>query len=235
MQFDFSVVDWSDDDSSPFDQCDYSSSGSSSSSTLLSSLSSKTPTVRFSQNDEIFLIPHVKEYSEEDIQAIWYRPYEFREMRSQAHRIVHAIEQQKQHQTIPAAPSESDSMTMRGLEFRTSEGSLKRSLHKREAYTAVMEEQERQWMTGQEDPDRIAAAYKIISTKCHGLALFRGIRDEHDVRTFTMNSNERSGGVKSLEKATSCCRRNAVLEDIKILNASTSLSNLLSPPSPAAA
>ena len=76
MQFDFSTADWSDD-SSPFDQCDKS----------FSSLDSqqRSPTaIRFSKDaDEIFEIPHVSTFSDEQKTARWYQPQDYRFFRLQ--------------------------------------------------------------------------------------------------------------------------------------------------------
>ena len=136
-------------------------------------------------------------------------------------------------------PIETEHMTSRGLEFRTTEGGMKRSYHKRQAYAAVLEEQERQWVTGCENPDRIAAAYQYVSCKCQGLALLRGIQDEHEIRDFVKatppskeNDDSSSPSLPPcMESTAPCkpyeaeitCRRLQVLDDIKILSGASEL------------
>lgn len=230
-QFDFSFVDWSDDDSSPFDQCDSSSSDAI--STVSSSLhcSTRTTKIRFAQEDDVVDHIHINNFTQEDIEACWFRPHEFRAMRESAQQFVDMMEAQNK-QSI-----ENDTMTSRGLEMRTTQGGSKRSAHRRQAYGAVMAEQERQWNYGRDEPDRIAAAYQIISSKCLGLALLRGVQDEHDVREYvseptTPSSSEEPTTACTISSSTSVestcpskpyeiesnIRRLAVLEDLKILS-----------------
>jgi hypothetical protein len=238
MTFDFSCVDWSDD-SSPFDQCDSSSSicgDTLSLSSYSSSLtSSNSPKVRFAQEDEIFEIPHVKDFSKEDVQATWYRPDEFLEMRSQIQRATLMMEE---HGDLPVV--ESDTFSIRGLEFRTEEGGLKRSQHKQEATAAVLEAQQRLWNQGLQDSEYIAAAYRAVSARCLGMALLLGIQDQYDVRAHVQSEDEpcieadptSSSPCKPYELDL-CSRRVAVLEDIKILSGASGLE--LWPANPAAA
>lgn len=144
MQFDFSaVVDWSDDSSSPFEQYNEQSS-----------LSSRTPSIRFAAEDEVFEIPGV---IEEDIHHLWFQPEEFQRMEDELMESVQRIEQQKSN------VCENDVL---GLEPCTMEGSRRRSQSIRAVCSAVLEEQKRQWRKGQEIPDRIAAVYQIVATKC---------------------------------------------------------------------
>lgn len=80
MQFDFSTADWSDD-SSPFDQCD----GSFSSLDTQQQQQQRSPTaIRFSKDaDEVFEIPHVSTFSDEQKTASWYQPQDYRFFRLQ--------------------------------------------------------------------------------------------------------------------------------------------------------
>lgn len=221
MQFDFSSFDWSDDDSSPFDQCDSSNSGCGEPLSMSSSSSStRTPTVRFAQEDEIFDHLHINDFTEDDINATWFRPDEFRQMRSQIQQSVSEIEEQD------GQGVDTDTLTMRGLEFRTIEGGMKRSFHKREAYAAVLEEQTRQRRYGLENLERIAAAYQIVSYKCLGMALLRAVQDEQDARESSVSSpsstTESTSPVKPYEAELNS-RRLAVLEDIKILSGASEI------------
>ncbi|CAB9502031.1 expressed unknown protein [Seminavis robusta] len=243
MSFDFSCVDWSDDDSSPFDQCESSVSSISSSESSVTSTTSLTPTntrstrVRFAQEDEVFEVLHVKDFSEDDIKAAWYRPEEFREMRFQIQRDIFLMEQQRNDLSV-----ESDTFTKRGLECRTSEGSLKRSQQRLKAYAAVLQTQQRLWREGREDPEQIAAAYRLVSSRCLGMALLQGIQDHHDVRERTVETPSQSSNPSCPvleddddDEDDSCApnkpkeckiissRRLAVLEDIKILSGASEL------------
>ena len=229
MQFDFAFVDWSDEDSNPFDQCECSSSSNSSNSSQCSG--NRAITIRFAQEDEIFEIPHIKDFSPLQIEATWYRPEEFRAMRSQVQQV---IAEHADSDCDVSSSTSSASEAMRGLEYRTPQGNMKRSWHKRQAYASVLEEQERQWLCARHDPERIAAAYMLVSTKCHGLALFQGLKDEQDAKacrdcgdeqspssTGEINNNNSNSTTaatvcKTLDMQTSCYRRIAVLDETAI-------------------
>jgi len=253
--FVFAFVDWSDEDVSPFDQ-DTSSSCDDSVSISEASSEGSTTRIRFALEDDVVDHLHINDYTEDDINATWFRPHEFREMRERARRFINVVEQRQQHQPEEEPVDENDDDTtmspiatscLRGLEFRTTEGGMKRSIHKREAYASVLQEQERQWMYGRHSPDRIAAAYQVISAKCQGLALLQGVQDEHDIREYVRpvspstntNTTPSSQSTSTVVDTRGTCpstssyqstspskpyemeaniRRIAVLEDIKILS-----------------
>lgn len=171
---------------------------------------------------------HIRDYSEDDINATWFRPHELRQMKSQLQQLIPQLEQRLKHRDM----TEQDFLAMRGLESRTTQGGMKRAYHKREAYAAVIEEQERQWRSGREDPERIAANYQVVAVKCQGYALLQGIQDEHDVREFIASSSPSSSSNSASTESTSPIKpyeaelyagRLAVLDDIKILSGASEL------------
>ena len=84
MQFDFSTADWSDDDSSPFDQCNRSSSSLSLDDANTSTQQRSPITIRFSKAaDKVFVIPHVSSMSAEQKRSSWYQPEDYRLFRMQ--------------------------------------------------------------------------------------------------------------------------------------------------------
>jgi hypothetical protein len=188
--FDYSCVDWTDDDTSPFDQCDDQEQEeeelNSSSSCVCHYSSSvlsieRKRTIRFALEDQVLEIPNREDYSASDIQATWYNRHEFLSMRRQ---ISHALQVLETNCERPSPPP-------RGLEYRTEEGARKRTLNKRDAHSAVLSEQEHQWRAGaMENPERIAANYNAVSVKCAGMALLAGVQDEQNVRDYLQDTRQ---------------------------------------------
>ena len=245
--FDFSCVDWSDDDANPFDECDTDCSELQS-SCCYEALERRQRVISFAEEEELHEIPSLEEYSLEEKQAAFYSKSEFSTMRTQAQQVLLLLENSIR------GVSESDTFTSRGLECRTDMGGRKRTHNRREAYHWVFSEQERQWRCGENDTERIATVYKAVSCNTTANALMSGVEDEQAVqdylqdaraqlhRLFSENNNasndtctkedysddcscscitkpeeNRIGAAAAITKA-SMFRRVAVLEDIKLLN-----------------
>lgn len=85
---------------------------------------------------------------------------------------------------------EDDNHTSRGLEYRTQEGAWARYENKRDAYNAVLDEQDRQWKVDQDDFERIRAIYLEHSTKCAEAAVGRAKNDYEDAMVLHKESQE---------------------------------------------
>lgn len=148
LQFDFSVVDWSED-TSPYDQCWGEAPQSEQSSVSSSSSDQRATLVRFAPTAQVHEIPHFKDYSIEEINATWFQSEEMVEMRNRMRQDAIRIEQ-----------GEDGECETLGLERFTVEGMRSRNAQVRAAYDAVLREQSRQWWERRIDPDSIAAEYQ---------------------------------------------------------------------------
>lgn len=93
---------------------------------------------RFSASpNEIFLIPRIDNLTAEEVKATWYERSDYEKMKMA---MVPLIRKMMKGETI----EETDQETIRGLEFRTRQGAIRRQHNKVEAITAVMDEQDRQ-------------------------------------------------------------------------------------------
>ena len=105
----------------------------------------------------------------EEVKAIWYEKADYEKIKMA---MVPIIRKMMKKESIP----ETDRETIRGLEFRTRQGAIRRQHNKLEATTAVLDEQDRQLDTdGQVDDELLAKVYKDFNAHCqieaHKLAL----------------------------------------------------------------
>jgi hypothetical protein len=138
-----------------------------------SSIASKsTITKRFHfslSSNEIYDVPHIDDMTPEEVKAIWYEKADYEKIKMA---MIPVIRKMMKKETI----QETDRETIRGLEFRTRQGAIRRQHNKLEATTAVLDEQDRQLDTvGRVDEDLLAKVYKQFNSHCqieaHKLAL----------------------------------------------------------------
>jgi hypothetical protein len=164
-----------------------------------------TKSVRFSENNEIFLIAHIDEFSEEEVTTIWYDANEYAEMKADYKTTVFMMECGK---SLPE-----DEHTSRGLEYRTQEGAWARYENKRDAYNAVLDEQDIQWKKDIDDCEALARVYLEHSTKCKEAALVNGRQDAAEAQKLyesfyqSENSNENNATKATGRKRTESLRR----------------------------
>jgi hypothetical protein len=132
--------------------------------------------VRFSEKNEIFPMQHLDEMSDEDIFAIWYTSKEYSDIKQAYQATIFMMES---GETITG-----DEHTTRGLEYRTQEGAWARYENKRDAYNAVLDEQDRQWKVDKDDYEKIRQIYLKHSTKCGNAAIVRALQDERDIKDY---------------------------------------------------
>lgn len=159
-----SVMRWSDD---------YSSC--SSSSDVRAGGKDKMPLVkslRFElDRNEIFEITHLDDIPDDEIAETWFDSNEYAEIKASYQLTIFMME---------SGEKLSGDHTPRGLEYRTQEGAWARYENKRDAYNAVLDEQDRQWQRDQDDHDEIARIYLEHSSKCAKAAAQRARQDERD-------------------------------------------------------
>ena len=110
--------------------------------------------------------------TEEDIEQIWYSHYDYDDIKASFEYTVFMMDAGE------AKTVENDEHTTRGLEMRTEEGAWARFEHKRDAYNAVLDEQDRQWNDGLDDPELISQCCLEVSRSAAKGALERGLSDE---------------------------------------------------------
>ena len=133
---------------------------------------SKGMNITFSGKKHIKKIPHLNTMSEEDIEQIWYSHYDYDDIKASFEYTVFMMDAGE------AKTVENDEHTTRGLEMRTEEGAWARFEHKRDAYNAVLDEQDRQWNDGEDDPEQIAALCLEVTESAARGASERGMTDQ---------------------------------------------------------
>jgi hypothetical protein len=131
--------------------------------------SSLTRSVRIAEEHEIFYITHIDEFSDEEVAAIWYEANDYANMKLDYKSTVFLMECGK--------PLPGDEHTCRGLEYRTQDGAWARYENKRDAYNAVLDEQDLQWKKDIDDPEALSRVYLQHSTKCAVAAAELGKQD----------------------------------------------------------
>ena len=112
------------------------------------------------------------DYTEQEFNSCWYSPEEKRKKTRQREKIVSRMEAGK----LP----KNKSMTYRGLEAWTQDGSDKLEKHIGRCIDAVMDEQDLQWSTNKDNYERIAAVSRLVSYQSTELALERAAVDEFE-------------------------------------------------------
>lgn len=166
--------------------------------------------VTFLSEVTIYPVLHLHDYSPQEVNDTWYSKREIRALkqRSKQEAILqvnttsnaHGNEQQvKSSNThplplmdstnnvniiVPVHPNNGGepTSTMRGLESKTSMGSLRKKRHRLQAWKAVFLEQRRQHLEGFYDPETLADVYFEVSEPCHVAANMVAMRDARDVQ-----------------------------------------------------
>ena len=164
---------WNDDESA----CSSEVSVISSSRKNLTLKRSKPPKkqLRFNFNrNQVFPIPHLDNLTDEQVSQIWFQSEEYAEIKSGYQLIIFRMES--------GEFVEDDEHTARGLEYRTQQGGWSRYENKRDAYNAVLDEQDRQWKNERDDHDEIGRLYLEHSAKCAKAAAARGAQDAKEAK-----------------------------------------------------
>ena len=96
------------------------------------------------------------------------------------------------HANIMTSNGGEPTTTMRGLESKTSMGSLRKKRHRLQAWKAVFLEQRRQHIEGFYDPETLADVYFDVSEPCHVAANMVAMRDARDVQFQYMDECQNS-------------------------------------------
>jgi len=151
--------------------------------------------ITFSGKKHIKKIPHLNTMTEEDIEQIWYSHYDYDDIKASFEYTVFMMDAGE------AKTVENDEHTTRGLEMRTEEGAWARFEHKRDAYNAVLDEQDRQWNDGEDDPEQIATLCLEVTESAAKGAIERGLLDQEACDEINQEFREqiKKGSVVALE------------------------------------
>lgn len=158
---------------------------SCSSGSVETRVAKKYPLVKALRFDEtmnqIQPILHLDEMPEEEVNATWYSAEEYGEIKAAYQLTIFMMEAGEE--------LNSEEHTSRGLEYRTQEGAWARYENKRDAYNAVLDEQDRQWQRDEDDHDEIGRIYLQHSAKCAEAAASRAAVDEIEAREIYKSLN----------------------------------------------
>jgi len=157
--------------------------------------------VTFCEEVRVATMPHVNDFSQREVNALWFSRLEFEQSRADCLELVLRMDEQSQssqedsptekarrsschlplNQQLHNTPSSSLN-SFRGLEGLFKEQHAKRRIRRAAASDAVMWEQSYQWEQGVDDPEFIRRLYLNISTLCLDEARLRAIQDEEEAR-----------------------------------------------------
>lgn len=144
-----------------------------------------TKSLRFSDKPlKVFPIPHLDDYSDEEIAAVWFEASEYANMKNEYKDTVFLMECGQVLDEIEH--------TKRGLEYRTQEGAWARYENKRDAYNAVLDEQDIQWKEDYDDDEALRRVYLKHSTKCGIAAHKLAMQDASDAEAIFAEASEGS-------------------------------------------
>ena len=161
---------------------------------LLSSASFPEKHVHFNQHVHVRLHIHQYSYTDEEFEATFYTEAEYAVIKHECREIVleilHVqrrtarINNNKNSAPLDTIEEESPSCPRWGLERMLNRGTVK--TRRLQAIDFVMEEQDRQWHVGTEEPDKICAVYSELSDLCQAEAHRTGLQDQQDQEQFLM-------------------------------------------------
>ena len=110
-------------------------------------------------NNEVFPIPHINDMCDEEVHAIWYEKVDYDKIKQD---IIPIVKRVMKGEKI----EETNELTIRGLEYRTRKGAIRRQHNKVEAITAVLDEQDRQIELDIFDAELISNVYLDCAAHC---------------------------------------------------------------------
>lgn len=133
----------------------------------------------------LLVVPSRSEYTRDEVRRLWYVDQEYKTIKND---IMVTLKQMMK--TFPA--SENEQMCYRGLEFRTKEGALLKTLRRENAYDAVLGEQARQYLLELNEPSLIATMYSRATSESCQEAILRAQKDATQCSMFLMDDKRRT-------------------------------------------
>jgi hypothetical protein len=128
-----------------------------------------------SQPHEVFPIPHIRVLGKDEVRAIWYERADYEAMKQSFIPLVRSMMKGE-------AVEENNEQSIRGLEYRTRKGAIRRQHNKLEAISAVLDEQDRQYNAGMMDIELVREVYRNCAAHCQDEAYMLGLKDEITVK-----------------------------------------------------
>jgi hypothetical protein len=148
--------------------------------------------VHFAEHNEVFEITHLDDIPSSVVADVWYDGAEYSEIKKSYQLTIFLMESGEK--------LTGEDHTSRGLEYRTQEGAWARYENKRDAYNAVLDEQDRQWKEDIDDWDTISSVYLEHSTKCLKAAYERGVSDQKEIVDYIQDVQKSSSEKKVKKK-----------------------------------
>ena len=143
--------------------------GKQSSSASSASSRRKSKELSFAPSVTVRCVQHLDDFTNEQVEATWYTPDEFKMMKRDVHITVKMMSRNERLGI---------DQCVRGLEHKTREGRQRRMMNQIESISAVMDEQDLQRLDGTYDDERIARVYKSYTVHCAASAHFHGLSDQ---------------------------------------------------------
>lgn len=153
----------------------------------------------FAQDNQVFEIPHINDFTDDEIAVTWYDAAEYAAIKADYQCVIFIMESGEQQQRI----EDDQQQTTRGLEYRTQQGAWDRYENKRDAYNAVLDEQDRHWKKDVDDPDAIRRVYVEQVAKCQTAAQDRAAQDEAFVKEMIRAESRRCSDQQQNKKKKS--------------------------------
>ena len=144
----------------------------------------KNRSVHFDQSVKVATIPHMNDFTEEEVSLVWYTPEEYEQTRSSCMKIVRRMNKKANDShskpDSTSSPSLKSAMCTRGLEGLSKVRGTTRRIRRLAAADAVLTEQSFQIEDGHSDPDFLSRLYQQISAPCQQEAHMVGLQDEKE-------------------------------------------------------
>eukprot|EP00535_Pseudo-nitzschia_heimii_P004238 CAMPEP_0197188456 /NCGR_PEP_ID=MMETSP1423-20130617/17827_1 /TAXON_ID=476441 /ORGANISM="Pseudo-nitzschia heimii, Strain UNC1101" /LENGTH=213 /DNA_ID=CAMNT_0042640291 /DNA_START=12 /DNA_END=653 /DNA_ORIENTATION=- len=129
--------------------------------------------VMFAPTVLIYRTMHINDFTDEEINDCWYSDRENKAIVSDCVKIISSMNGSGKRLS-------SSISCFRGLECRTPQGQKRRASHRFCAFDAVLDEQDTQWDSPENDITKIRDGYRVYSKPSHVEALRIGLEDEKE-------------------------------------------------------
>ena len=140
--------------------------------------------VNFDGVVKVTTIPHINDFSQDDIDVLWYTREEFGRSKAACMRIVRRMNKAEDmppcQDCTSVFPIERAAASTRGLESLANSKANIRRIRRLAAAKAVLSEQSFQRDEGYRDPEFLSQIYRHISAPCQVEANLTGLQDEKE-------------------------------------------------------
>jgi len=136
--------------------------------------------IQFSEKVKVKKVTPVKKLTDEP-KALWFQGHEYEKMRRKSWDVIDKVE---------GGRTKGRNYCIRGLEKFTRANQHELSLRKHERWDAVLDEQERQWDSGQFDDEYMANLSMYWSRQCSLDAAQRGQADAEEIATYLATTRQ---------------------------------------------